>query len=93
MVFRGVAAAVACFVVLGAPSSPVSGDGRGTAPATAAEVNPGAAARTAVRHGQESSAMEVADRCEVSPGASNETIVAGRLLLSAAGAERGAIPG
>ena len=91
MVFRSVVAGVASFVVLGASSSPVSGDGWGTAPAATVEVDPGAAARTAVRHGQESSAMEVANRCDVSPGASDETIIAGRLLLGAAGAERGAI--
>ena len=90
MVFRGVVAGVACFVVLGA-SSPVGGGGRVTGAAGVVGVDPGVAAPTAARQGQESSAMQVAGRCDVSPGASNETIVAGRLLLGAEDAERGAV--
>jgi len=46
---------------------------------------------TAVRRPQASPTLEAAHRCEVSRGRSGETIIAGRLLLGATGAERGAV--
>lgn len=45
----------------------------------------------ALRREQASSAAATVGRCDVSPGQSNETIVVGRLVLGADGAERGAV--
>ena len=93
MVFRGVVQGVACLVVLGSPLSAGGGrpDGREWAATDVGEVAPGPAAPPAIRHGQASSAVEAANRCDVSPGPSDETIVVGRLLLGAEGAEPGAV--
>ena len=85
---------VVSLVALVAPLSP--GDGRGEewrAAARNADAagQPRTLAQAAARPGQAPRAVEATNRCDVRPGPSGETIVAGRLLLGAAGAERGAV--
>ena len=93
MVCRGVVQGVACLVVLASPLSAGGGrpDGREWAATEVGEVAPGPIAPAAIPHGQASSAVEAANRCDVFPGPADETIVLGRLLLGAEGAEPGAV--
>ena len=85
---------VVSLVVLAAPLSPAGGGGedrRSAAVNAVAVGEPGAVVRAAARPGQAPRAVEAAERCDVLPGASGETIVIGRLLLGADGAEPGAV--
>ena len=94
MQLRTVVTGVVTLVVMTA--SPPAGEGGPAGRKTAASDGGAAAgsrplARVASRSGQAPLAAEAAHRCEVSPGPSHETIIIGRLLLGAAGAEPGAV--
>ena len=85
---------IVSLVVLAASLSPGSGrgeDGRAAATNARAAGEPRTTVHAAARPGQAPRPVEATDRCDLLPGFSGETIVAGRLLLGAAGAERGAI--
>ena len=98
MTYRDVVSGVVSVsvIVLAASLSAVGGrpDGQGGAAAGAgAAVEPDPVVRAAVSRRPASPGVEAADagRCDVSPGPSNQTIVVGRLLLGAEGAEPGAV--
>ena len=94
MQLRTVVPGVVTLVVIAASPPATEGwsDGRETAAGDrGAGVDSGPAAPAVSRSGQPSPAPEPANRCGVLPGPSDETIVIGRLLLGAEGAEPGAV--
>ncbi len=95
MVLQGVfLPSVVSLVVLAAPLSPGGGrgeEGRAAATNAGAAGEPGTSVRAAARPGQTPRAGEAAERCDVLPGSSAETILIGGLLLGAASADPGAV--
>ena len=94
MGFRAVASSVVTLVVLAASSPASAGrpDGGETLAAVGvAAVDSGPVAPAALRSAQAPGAPEAGNRCDVSPGSSDETIVSGRLLLGGDGADGGAV--
>ena len=95
MVLQGVfLPGVVSVIVLAAPLSPGGGrgeEGRAAAANAGGAGEPATFVRAAARRGRAPRAVESAERCDLLPGPSGETIVIGRLLLGVEGAEPGAV--